>query len=148
MEQAACNSLPGCLHLGGDCHLPCVRILTQVNVAGYLLVYSSCIDRAVIEMPFARISHQSPHVGKRSFYHSCSQKSMPCCWREDFVVHLYLFLCTLIPVRGKQKVFAHKRARYRERPLLTQTCHELTSTQLLLGMCRGSSGCESMLPLP
>lgn len=31
---------------------------------------------------------------------------------------------------------------------LTQTCHRLTSTQLLLGTCRGSSGCESMLPLP
>lgn len=116
MEQDACNFVPGCLHPAGagDCHLLCVRILTQVNVAGHLLVYSSCSEGAVVEMPFARISHQSPHMGKRSFYHSSSQKSMPCCWREDFVVYLHLFFCTLISVRGKQKVFAHKRARYKK----------------------------------
>lgn len=32
-------------------------VLTQLNVAGYLLVYSSCVDGSIVQMPFARISH-------------------------------------------------------------------------------------------
>lgn len=55
-----------------------VSILTQLNVAGYFLVHSSCVDRSVIEVPFARISHQSPHIGKRSFYDPCAQEPVPC----------------------------------------------------------------------